>query len=295
MSLVKQAWSRLRNSATAPAARAAETAPHVAAAAPVIDAVGATGRVAKRLIVDIGALRAAGCIAEESQGRQFAAQYREIKRPLIEKALSGKAGDASREPQLIMVTSALPGDGKTFTSINLALSMARERDVSVLLVDADVQKSDISEVFGLKPERGLLDALVDETIDIESLTRRTNLPGLCLLPSGTAVESATELFSSKRMQHIASSLIARHPRRIVLLDCPPLLITSEARALIKIAGQVVLVIRADKTPRHAVQDALKLFDEHQAVGLVLNQTPAGLTKGYYGYGYYGTEHGGSTR
>ena len=295
MSLDEQALNRLRNSARAPAARAAETAPHVAAAAPVIDAVGATGRVAKRLSVDIGALRAAGCIAEESQGPQFAAQYREIKSPLIEAALSGKAGDASREPQLIMVTSALPGDGKTFTSINLALSMARERDVSVLLVDADVQKSDISELFGLKPQRGLLDALVDETIDVESLTCRTNLPGLCLLPSGTPVESATELLSSKRMQHIASSLIARHPHRIVLLDCPPLLITSEARALIKIAGQVVLVIRADKTPRHAVQDALKLFDEHQAVGLVLNQTPAGLTKGYYGYGHYGTEYGDSTR
>jgi protein-tyrosine kinase len=295
MSLDEQALNRLRNSARAPAARAAETAPHVAAAAPVIDAVGATGRVAKRLSVDIGALRAAGCIAEESQGQQFAAQYREIKRPLIEAALSGKAGDASREPQLIMVTSALPGDGKTFTSINLALSMARERDVSVLLVDADVQKSDISELFGLKPQRGLLDALVDETIDVESLTCRTNLPGLCLLPSGTPVESATELLSSKRMQHIASSLIAGHPRRIVLFDCPPLLITSEARALVKIAGQVVLVIRADKTPRHAVQDAVKLFDEHQAVGLVLNQTPAGLTQGYYGYGYYGTGHYGSTR
>src|ERR1019366_2284195 len=231
MSLDEQALNRLRNSARAPAARAAETAPHVAAAAPVIDAVGATGRVAKRLSVDIGALRAAGCIAEESQGPQFAAQYREIKRPLIEAALSGKAGEASREPQLVMVTSALPGDGKTFTSINLALSMTRERDLSVLLVDADVQKSDISELFGLKPQRGLLDALVDETIDVESLTCRTNLPGLCLLPSGTPVESATELLSSKRMQHIAGSLIAGPPRRIVLFDCPPLLITSEARAL----------------------------------------------------------------
>ena len=265
------------------------------AAAPIIDTVAATSRVAKRLIVDIGALRAVGYIAEESQGSQFAAQYREIKRPLIEKALSGKAGDASREPQLIIVTSALPGDGKTFTSINLALSMARERDVSVLLVDADAQKSHISEVFGLKAERGLLDALVDETIDIESLIRHTNLPGLGFLPSGMAVENATELLSSKRMQHIARSLIAGDPRRIVLLDCPPLLITSEARALVKIAGQVVLVIRADKTPRRAAQDALTLFDEDQAVGLVLNQTAAGLTKGYYGYGYYGTERGSSTR
>jgi protein-tyrosine kinase len=291
--LDKQALSRLRNSATA--SPAAETAPPVAAAASMTGGASATGGVAEPLMVDIDALRVAGCIAEESQGRQFAAQYREITRPLIEAALSGKAGDTSREPQLIMVTSALPGDGKTFISINLALSMARERDVSVLLVDADVQTSRVSEVFGLKPERGLLDALLDETIDVESLIRRTNLPGLCLLPSGRPVESATELLSSKRMQHIARSLIARDPRRIVLLDSSPLLITSEARALIKFAGQVVLVIRADKTPRRAVQDAVNLFDGHQAVGFVLNQTPTGLTKGYYGYGYYGTEEGDTTR
>jgi protein-tyrosine kinase len=289
VSLDEKALSRRRNSARASPVRAAETAPPEAAAASMTGAASATRGVAERLMVDIVALRVAGFIAEESQGRKFAAQYREIKRPLIEAVISGKAGDTGREPQLIVVTSALPGDGKTFTSINLALSMARERDVSVLLVDADVQKSNLSALFGLKPERGVLDALLDETIDVESLILRTNLPGLCLLPCGRRVESATELFSSKRMQHIVKSLIARHPRRIVLLDSPPLLITSEARALIKFAGQVVLVIRADKTPRQAVQDAVKCFDERQAVGLVLNQTPTGLTKGYYGYGYYGTE------
>jgi exopolysaccharide/PEP-CTERM locus tyrosine autokinase len=269
-------------------------APLGAASLPVIDAMGASGKILKRVAVDIVALRAAGCIAEETEGRKFAGQYREIKRPLIERAL-GKANVAGREPLLIMVTSALPGDGKTFTSINLALSMARERDVSVLLVDADVQKADVSTVFDLKAEPGLLDALVDETIDVESLVLRTNLPGLSLLPAGTPVEGATELLSSKRMRHLVSRLIACNPRRLVLLDSPPLLITSEARALSKIAGQVVLVVRADKTPQRAVQDAIKLFDEHQPVGLVLNQTKPGMTQGYYGYGFYGTEHGDSTR
>jgi exopolysaccharide/PEP-CTERM locus tyrosine autokinase len=256
--------------------------------------MGTSGKIPKRVTVNIVALRAAGCIAEETEGRKFAGQYREIKRPLIDRAL-GKASAAGREPLLIMVTSALPGDGKTFTSINLALSMARERDVSVLLVDADVQKADVSTVFDLRAEPGLLDALVDEAIDVESLVLRTNLPGLSLLPAGTPVEGATELLSSKRMRHLVASLIAHDSRRIVLLDSPPLLITSEARALTKIAGQVVLVIRADKTPQRAVQDAVKLFDEHQPVGLVLNQTKPGITQGYYGYGYYGTEHGDSTR
>src|ERR1700722_3627239 len=178
---------------------------------PIIDAVTGSGTISKRVLVDINALRAAGCVAEESQGREFAGHYREIKRPLIERALLGKAGDASREPLLIMVTSALPGDGKTFTSINLALSMARERDVSVLLVDADVQKADVSTVFGLRDVPGLLDTLVDETIDVESLVLRTNLPSLSLLPAGTPVEGATELLSSKRMRHVVSSLIAQNP------------------------------------------------------------------------------------
>jgi protein-tyrosine kinase len=262
---------------------------------PIIDAVGSSRSVSKRVTVDIDSLRAAGCIAEESEEREFAGCYREIKRPLIEKALLGKASNAGLEPLLIMVTSALPGDGKTFISINLALSIARERDVSVLLVDADVQKADVSRVFGLTAVPGLLDALIDETIDAESLILRTDITGLSLLPSGTPVDGATELLSSKRMRQLVSSLIAHNPRRIVLLDSPPLLITSEARALTKIAGQVVLVIRADKTPRRAVQDAIKLFDEHQTLGLVLNQTQRGLTQGYYGYGYYGSEHGDTPR
>jgi exopolysaccharide/PEP-CTERM locus tyrosine autokinase len=248
----------------------------------------------KRLAVDIAALRAAGCIAEESQGREFAGQYRAIKRPLIEAAMAGSL-HGSRDPRLIMISSALPGDGKTFTSINLALSISRERDVSVLLVDADVQKGDVSAAFGIRQRRGLLDALVDETIDIESLIVRTNLSGFSLLSAGTPTEGATELLSSNRMRDIAASLVARNPRRIVLLDSPPLLITTESRALVRVAGQVVLVIRAGKTPRRAAQDALNLFDQDHPVELVLNDAKHGLTQGYYGYGYYGAEHNGSPR
>jgi protein-tyrosine kinase len=194
-----------------------------------------------------------------------------------------------------MVTSALPGDGKTFTSINLALSMARERDLSVLLVDADVHKADTSNLFGLRSERGLMDALADDSVDVESLVVRTNLSGLSLLPAGTPAENATELFSSMRMRSIASSLITSQPRRLVLLDAPPLLITSESRALIRVAGQVVLVVRAGKTPLHAVQEMVRFFDDRKMVGLVLNETQRGLMQGYDGYGYYGVDYNDSTQ
>jgi exopolysaccharide/PEP-CTERM locus tyrosine autokinase len=187
-----------------------------------------------------------------------------------------------------MVTSALPGDGKTFTSINLALSMALELDISVLLVDADAPKPHVSEILALQREPGLMDALVDETVDVESLIVQTNLEGLSILPAGTPAHGTSELLSSNRMRQIMTNLCARNPRRIVLLDSPPLLITNEGRALAKVAGQVVLVVRAGQTPQHAVQDAIGLIDEQQAGGLVLNQVVAGLEK-YYGYGAYGID------
>src|SRR6202022_396682 len=139
-------------------------------------------------------LRARGYLPEAEQDRQFAEQYRRIKRPLIDKALSGTStvGDS----RVLMITSALPGDGKTFTSINLAMSMALERDVSVLMVDCDVAKRHVSEIVGVKEKAGLLDALVSESVDIESLVVPTNVHGLSILPAGTHVEGTAELLSS---------------------------------------------------------------------------------------------------
>jgi protein-tyrosine kinase len=186
-----------------------------------------------------------------------------------------------------MVTSALPGDGKTFTSINLALNMALERDISVLLIDCDVAKRHVSEIVGLKEEAGLLDALADESVDAESLIVQTHLRGLSILPAGKRREATAELLSSNRMRQIVANLAKRNPRRIVLLDSPPLLITNEGRTLVKIAGQVALVVRAGQTPRHAVQDALGLFDAQQAGGIILNQVQVTRLEGYYGYGSYG--------
>ena len=282
MSLVEQAIARLRNQASA-AKTAGPDAASKSAAAPIIDHLADS---TKRMTLDINALRAGGYLPEEGQDRQSAEQYRRIKRPLIDKALSGTI--AVGEPRVIMITSALPGDGKTFTSINLAMSMARERDITVLMVDCDVAKRHVSEIVGLKQDAGLLDALVDESVDIESLVAPTNLRGLSILPAGTRVESTAELLSSNRMRQVIAGLCSRVPRRILLLDSPPLLITNEGQALVKIAGQIVLVVRAGHTPRQAVQDAIALFDTQQAGGLILNQVQMSKTEGYYGYGSYGT-------
>lgn len=245
---------------------------------------------AKSIPVDLAALRAAGYQPEEKLDRRFAEHYRRIKRPLVEQALAG--GAAAR---LILVSSALPGDGKTFTSINLALSMARERDVSVLLVDADVARARISEVFGAGEERGLTGALTDETADVESLVVRTDIPGFEILPAGRSVEDATERLASARMSKVFATLGARNPRRLVVIDSAPLLAASEGRVLLPIAGQVVLVVRAGVTPQRAVLDAVALCDKNKLRGLVLNQAPLSSGDGKYGYPGYSSYSGYGAR
>jgi protein-tyrosine kinase len=288
--LVETMIARLRDQAAA-----AKTEKPDAALKPVapriIEQLADPVKAAKQVTLDTGTLRARGYLPEESEDRLFVERYRHIKRPLIDKALAatGVVGEA----RIIMITSALPGDGKTFTSINLALSMALERDISVLLVDCDVAKRHVSEIVGMREESGLLDALIDESVDVESLVAPTNLRGLSILPAGKRAEGTAELLSSNRMRQIIRSLCARVPRRILLLDSPPLLITNEGRALVKIAGQIVLVVRAGHTPRQAVQEAVGLFDAQQAGGLILNQVQLSKKEGYYGYGSYETYRDGS--
>ena len=286
MSLVEQAIARMRNQAAA--TKVAADATSVAAVPPAAPAVATrvvdAGKPLKRITLDRAVLRAEGYLAEENRERHFADHFRRIKRPLIEKALS--QGE-SAERRVVMITSALPGEGKTFSSINLALSMSLERDVSVLLVDCDVAKRHISDILGLGKDLGLLDALADESVDIGSLVVETGVPGFSVLPAGRRVETMAELLSSNRMKQLMGELCRHDPRRIVLLDSPPLLITNEGRALVKFAGQVVLVVRAGRTPQHAVQDAVALTGAHQAGGIILNEAGGGGADGYYGYGTYG--------
>jgi len=236
----------------------------------------------EKVHINLTALRAAGYLPEEANARRFDDEYRQIKRPLIDRALAGKSG-GELDPRIIMVTSALPGDGKTFTSVNLALSIARDLDISVLLVDADIPKPHVSEIFGLTTLPGLTDALIDGTRRVESMILPTNIRGLSLLPAGRPAEGGEELFASERMRRVLSALMANHPRRLVLLDSSPLLVTSESRTLMSNVGQVVMVVRAGQTPQAAILDAVAYCSPEQAGGLVLNQNNSRLSEGYYGY------------
>lgn len=231
-------------------------------------------------------MRAAGLLAPADENERVVAhQFLQIKRPLLENAFGRRGGARVPAGNLIMVCSALPGDGKTFTTMNLALSLARETDTDVLLVDADVAKSHVSRTLGLEKEPGLMDAL-ERAGNVESLILDTDVPGLQVLPAGTLSKHATELLASERMQKILTDLCSARSNRIVLFDTPPLLITNEAPVLARAAGQIVLVVRAGVTPQPAVMEAAALLDQNKFIGLVFNQSRNSTVDryGYYDYG-----------
>lgn len=238
------------------------------------------------VVVEINqeALRDAGLIAPDYHEQLLADQYREIKRPLIAN-IFGKRVARVDDGNIIMVTSALAGEGKTFTSLNLAISISQEQDLTVLLVDADVAKPHVSNVFGVAELPGLLDAAAGDADEVESLIVPTNMEGLSILPAGAPRSNATELLSGSRMEILVQQLATRCPRRMIIFDTPPLLETTEAKVLTSLAGQVVLVVRAQHTPQGAVAEALYVLGEDKAVNLVLNQSRSAGSKGQYHYGY----------
>jgi Mrp family chromosome partitioning ATPase len=219
----------------------------------------------------------------------LAEEFRLIKRQLLinrERIAADEAADAVLRSRTVLVCSAKPGDGKTFCSINLALSVAAERDTEVLLVDADFAKPDVMAQIGLDDGPGLLDALADPTIDPEALVVRTDVPHLSVLPGGARTTSDTELVASSRTGAVVSRLLAANPRRVIIFDSPPALAASPASVLAMIVGQVMLVVRADRTPEGEVRDAVARLDACEHISLVLNAVsfvPGGARFGsYYG-------------
>ncbi|MEJ0038460.1 MAG: hypothetical protein WDO68_20665 [Gammaproteobacteria bacterium] len=236
-------------------------------------------------------LRQSGMLPPEHEENAVARQYRQIKRPLIAAAM-GRGVPALPNGRLLMVASGLPGDGKTFTSTNLALSIAKEKDINVVLADADVAKRHLSMVLGAADEPGLLDLLREPTRDVNSVIFPTDIPQLSVLPAGRRGDNSTELLSSNRMEEMARQLLYSDPDRIVVFDSPPLILTTESQALAHIVGQVVVVVRAGVTPQSVVLDAIASLGD-RPVSLILNQSVAHSATGYY-YGYGDGREGSST-
>jgi exopolysaccharide/PEP-CTERM locus tyrosine autokinase len=200
----------------------------------------------------------------------------------------GKTPVPVERSNLVVVTSALPNEGKTFTSINLAMSIAQERDTTVLLIDSDLIQKSVTRFFGLEDVEGLTDVLLDSGKDLSTVIGRTNVPRLRILPSGRGHPEATELLASEQMERLAAELSARYPDRIVLFDSPPLLATSQAAVLADWVGQILVVVEEGRTTQPAVQEALDLLSPDKVIGMVLNKCRGEGGRRNYG-GYYGRE------
>lgn len=235
--------------------------------------------------VDIGKLEKMGAVTPDSGRSKIAEEYRLIKRPLLANAFGHGGIERVHNGNLIMVTSSLPGEGKTFTAINLAISMATELEHTVLLIDADVSKSSVMRYLGLKAKRGLIDVLQDPNLPLSDVLIKTNIAKLTVLPAGDSILHATELLASSSMKHFVRDIASRYPDRIVIFDSPPLLSTSEASVLATYMGQIVFVVEAENTPQDAITDALAHLSDCEHVGVVLNKFASGGSAGDYGYGY----------
>jgi exopolysaccharide/PEP-CTERM locus tyrosine autokinase len=285
-SLIEQAAQRLEQLRQAGAEMPA--APLVvqtvgAARKPVSEAPSAL--LSRRVEIDLEALAQAGIVSPNAPRSQIADQYRVIKRPLISNAM-GKGASVIAHGNLIMVTSALPGEGKTFTAINLAMSIATELDNTVMLVDADVARPCVMETLGLPEGPGLLDLALDESRDMSSVLLKTNIDKLTILPTGTPHARATELLASDATIRLLDEMATRYPDRIIIFDSPPLLLTTEARVLAGHMGQVVVVVQAEKTLQSEVRHALATIEACPVKLMLLNQART-VSKGGYGYGYDG--------
>lgn len=303
-SLIEQATQRLEQLRRAGASmpEQADPAPIIAkpevatrameSAADVASADAAPVQVSQRVEIDLDVLAAAGIVTPNAPRSHIADQYRVIKRPLIANAM-GKGATPVENGNLIMVTSSVPGEGKSFTAINLAISIAAELDNTVMLVDADVARPSVLRVLGLPAGPGLLDLLLDDSADLSSMLLKTNIDKLSVLPSGTPHARATEMLASEAMTRLLRDMANRYSDRIIIFDSPPLLLTTEARVLASHMGQIVMVIQAEKTLRSDVEDALATIEACPVKLMVLNQARTTAAGGYgYGYRYgYGSGYG----
>lgn len=237
--------------------------------------------------VDLSRLSEQGVLLPNESTPTLKDEMRRIKWPILANAF-GEQSSVIPKGNLVMVASAVSGDGKTFTTINLALSLAAEKEVDVLLVDADIAKPHISRVFGIEDNSGVIDYLSGDVTELADVVVGTDVPGLSLLPAGRADEHASELLASKRMSTLVSQIVQSYPDTIVLFDTSPILETNESQVLSRLAGQVLLVVAANKTPQPAVQEAVELLGEDLIVNVVFNRVSSLFKQkhrygGYYGY------------
>lgn len=241
----------------------------------------------KKEEIDLAALREAGYITPDMPPNLMAEEFRIVKRSILLNAFS-KGTQKSKNSNIVLVTSSNPGEGKSFCTINLALSIATEQDTTVLLVDADFSKPEVLNRLGVAGGRGLMDVVADSELEIGECLIRTNVPNLVLLPAGRQHNLTTELLASERMETIVEEIANRYPDRLILFDSPPVLASSAASVMALYMGQIVFVIQAEETTEPQIKESLNMISACNNISLLLNQTRfSGSNKKfatYYGYG-----------
>jgi len=232
--------------------------------------------------LDVVALRRQGFAVPEGDKHQVAEDLRRVKRPIL-RNLDLRVESANQIGNIVVVTSANAGEGKSFLCVNLATSIASERDRSVLLVDGDLMKPHISRAFGIENEPGLTGFLADESVQIEDVIFRADAPGLFVLPAGPVSGFTTELLSSKRMREAFVEFSRNNPNCVVVFDSSPIRHSSSTVVLTSLASQVVVVVLAERTEQADLSTALEALDETKAIGIVLNQTQSSTEEQLYGW------------
>ena len=280
MSTIEQASRRLERLGPSPGGAARIIAP-------AKQARGAAPDPGARLDIDLPALREAGYLTPDAPRSRLLDEFRAVKRPLLGNLRGSRVVAPAERGNLIMITSSLPGEGKTFTSINLALSLAMELDHEVLLVDADTTRTTLTRRLGLDAgRRGLLDILRDGMSDAASCEARTQVPGLSVLTAGAPDARAPEILGGAALGHLLEGLAAQREGRVVVFDAPPLLSAPEARVLAPQMGQIVLVVGAGSTHQGTVAQSLALLTECPLVMTLLNRARGPAAESPYGYYAY---------
>jgi len=241
-----------------------------AAAAPAAAAPRARDWTGPARKLDHEAMEEAGYLVPGAPVGRTSEEFRIIKRELLARIRGSRQQEVIPNGNIILIASAHPGDGKTYCAVNLALSLAAESGLEILLIDADIAKPGIPSSLGLTPGKGMMDALADPHLPVEDLVIRTDIPSLCVLPAGQSTDRDAEYISSARMDALIAALVAGRPERVLIFDSPPLLAASPAAALAGHVGQTVLVVRADRTTEGALRDAAGLLKECPHVQLLLN-------------------------
>ncbi|AFV86330.1 XrtA-associated tyrosine autokinase [Alteromonas mediterranea] len=229
-----------------------------------------------------------GHISLNGERKQINEEYREIKRKLLANAF-GSLAKTLHNPNIIMVTSSRPSEGKTFTATNLAMSIASEQDKTVLLVDADVLKPNVLNTLGLERRKGLMEYLTGDVEDISDVLYPTNIDKLKIIPAGKSHHLSTELLASQKMHETVDEFANRYPDRIVIFDTPPLIGINESAILANFAGQAVVVVEEGKAKIGDIKMSVERLNPDMAIGFVVNKSVHNDTDGSGYYGYYYSE------